>query len=350
MPEWRCPRCGFRTSLWSQYLFKCPRCEHPLELEYEIRFEPRGRGLFRYSSMLPFTPDKTRGEGSTPLVREVLNSVEVFFKLEYLNPSGSFKDRGSALAAYYAYRMGFDKVVEDTSGNTGISVALFARLYGLEARIIMPKTAPEGKKKLVRKLGGIVVEASDRSEAASKALEFARDHFYVAHTWSPLFTTGFTTIAYEIYEEAGVPDAIILPVGSGSLLLGVYQGFRSLVKLGVVQRIPVIYGVQGYSVQPVFKAVKGYEEKGEESTLADGVMVPNPPRLSEIASKIREAKGDVILVGNTEIAEATRELWEMGFTVEPTSAIVLAALRKMADALRGKRTALILTGSGLKVM
>jgi len=350
LAEWHCPRCGFKAELWSRYYFECPVCKSPLEITRPLLFEPRGKGLARYSSMLPLTPERGRGEGGTPLVREVLNSVEVWFKLDYLNPSGSFKDRGSALSIYYAYKMGFKSVVEDTSGNTGVSVSLYSRLYGLKPFIYMPRTAPEGKKKLVKRLGGVVVETADRAEASLKVLEHAGESFYVSHTKSPLFLEGFTTIAYEIYEDAGVPDALIIPVGSGSLLLGVFKGFQNLASLGLISETPVIYAVQGYSVQPVYKAFKGCEEEGEASTLADGVAVPNPPRLQEIVSAVRASKGDVVLVGNSEIEKAYAELWERGFTVEPTSAIVHAAFLKLLDKLKGKRVASILTGSGLKMI
>lgn len=350
MAEWYCPRCGFKAGLWSRYFYECPVCRFPLEISHPLVFEPRGRGLARYSSMLPFTPERGRGEGGAPLVREVLNGVEVWFKLDYLNPSGSFKDRGSALSLYYAYRMGFDTAVEDTSGNTGVSVSLYSRLYGLKPFIYMPRSAPEGKKKLVRRLGGVVVETVDRAEASRRVLERAGESFYVSHTRSPLFLEGFATIAYEIYEEAGVPDALIIPVGSGSLLLGVYKGFKNLANLGLVSKTPVIYAVQGYSVQPVYKAFKGCEEQGEASTLADGVAVPNPPRLEQIVSAVGESKGDVVLVGNSEIEKAYTDLWERGFTVEPTSAIVYAAFLKLLDRLKGMRVATVLTGSGLKMI
>lgn len=311
--------------------------------------ESSGRGLSRHSGRLPFVPEKTRGEGSTPLVTEKIDGREVLFKLEYLNPGGSFKDRGSSLAVYYAYRMGYRSVVEDTSGNTGISVVLYSRLYGLRPRIYMPRTAPEGKKRLVRLLGGEIIETASRAEAASEVLREVSTSFYIAHTWSFFYVLGASTIAYEVYEEAGVPDVVLAPVGSGGLFLGLARGFERLAEEGRIERVPRLVAVQGYSSQPLYQALRGYREEGEESTLADGIMVQSPPRLEEIRSVAERYGGEVVLVGNTEIRSALRELLDMGFLVEPTSAAAYAAYKKVRERLEGRRVLIPLTGSGMKM-
>lgn len=344
---WSCPRCSFRESIWSNYYWKCPSCGEPLEIVYERVYEPRGRGLARYSKSLPFVPSKSRGEGSTPLVVEQYKGHTLLFKLEYLNPSGSFKDRGSALSIYYGYEMGYSRVVEDTSGNTGISVALYSRLYGLEPKIYMPRTAPLAKKELVRALGGVVVETSDRHEASVKVLEEAGSSYYVAHTWNYLYIVGASTIAYEVFDEFGVPDYVIAPIGSGGLFLGLVRGFEYLREIGAAKRVPKFIGVQGYSAQPVFKSFKGYGVEGEDSSLADGIMVSSPPRLREIVECVRKHGRDVVLVGNSDVARALEELYDMGFLVEPTSASAWACYLKVREELSGS-ILLPLTGSGLK--
>ncbi len=347
---WRCPRCGFKEGFWEGYFWRCPGCGSPLEIDYSPRYAVgSGRGFSRYSTTLPFTPERSRGEGSTPLVIERFDGRDVLFKLEYLNPSGSFKDRGTSLAIYYAYRMGFRDVVEDTSGNTGISVALYSRLYNLSARIFMPRTAPEGKKRIVRLLGAEVIETPTRSDAASKVLEYVDKSYYVAHTWNPLYIIGASTIVYELYEDYGAPEAIIAPIGSGGLFLGLVRGFELLYKQGMISRMPRIIGVQGYSSQPVFKALRGYEVSGEDSYLADGIMVQNPPRLMEIVDVLRRYEGDVVLVGNSEIIEAQKDLLSLGFVVEPTSAVVWACYKKIRDRLDARSVLIPLTGSGLKI-
>lgn len=347
---WRCGVCGFREEVYRRYYWRCPVCGSPLDLDYPITYELGSKGLDRFRGLLPFVPSKYLGEGESKSVLERADGVEILFKLEYMNPSGSFKDRGTTLAISYAYSMGFKSVVEDSSGNAGVSVALYSRAYGIKSKIIAPSSISRPKKRLIQLLGAELIETKTRKDAADYALRLSESYFYVAHTWSPFYVYGYTSISYEVYEEHWVPDVVITPVGSGGLLLGIMKGFEILKKLGKISRIPKPLAVQGYSVQPVFKVVKGFEIQGEESSLAEGIMVPDPPRLSEIKNIIASYEGDVVLVGNSEIVKALRELIDLGFIVEPTSATVYAALKKKIGVLRGLRVLLILTGSGLKTL
>ncbi|MEZ0394701.1 MAG: pyridoxal-phosphate dependent enzyme [Desulfurococcaceae archaeon] len=346
--RWRCKYCGFEAPL-TAYHWRCPRCGRPLDIAYQRRFEPKGRGVARYSGMLPLSPLRSLGEGGTPSLWLEIGGAKVLFKLDHLNPSGSFKDRGTSLALSLAKLLGYSEVVDDTSGNTGISISLYARAYGMSANIVMPATAPEGKKRLARSLGAKVIEAPDRGECPAIAEEMSKTMYYVAHTWNYLYVLGASTIAYEVFEEAGVPDMAVVPVGSGGLLLGLAEGFRSLIELGLSNKMPRLFAVQGYSVQPLAKALKGMEIKGEASDLADGIMVPNPPRLQEIARAVSESRGDVVLVGNSEVLAAMRELLDLGLVVEPTSAAAYAALQKLRAVASGRTVLVVLTGSGLKL-
>lgn len=353
--KWVCRYCGFVESAFNRYYWKCPRCGNPLNLAYEVTGEiTSSRNIWeRYRGFLPIKPERSRGEGLTPLVEEKSSNHKLLFKLEYLNPGGSFKDRGTSLAVYYGFRMGYKKAVVDTSGNTGISVALFSRLYGLEPIIVMPKQAPEGKKKAVRRLGGKLVEAEGRVGASTTVHEYIKseDTYYVAHLWNPLYIVGHATMSYEVFEEFGVPDYVIAPIGSGGLILSLMYGFSKLREMGLARRVPVFIGVQGYSCQPVYATMYGEEQPGEESTLADGIMVTNPPRTREIVEGLRSTGGKIVLVGNSEIAKAHEELWSWGFTIEPTSATVYAAYQKIKnDIPNGSSLLLVLTGSGLKTL
>ncbi|MEL9940948.1 MAG: pyridoxal-phosphate dependent enzyme [Ignisphaera sp.] len=236
--SWICRSCGFRANIFDGYYWRCPVCGSPIDISYEPVYEFGGRGLDRFRGLLPFTPDRYRGEGETKLVEETIDGVKLLLKLEYMNPSGSFKDRGSALSIYYAYRMGFRRVVEDSSGNAGLSVALYSLVYGLKPTIIIPKTVSRSKRDLIRVVGGDVVEVDTRRDAALYAAKLSLTGFYVAHTWSPLYIYGSATIAFEVYEEVGEPDAVIAPAGSGGLLLGIIKGFEILKKLGKGKRFP----------------------------------------------------------------------------------------------------------------
>ncbi len=304
--------------------------------------------MYRYSGMLPFKPPRSLGEGGTPLISVRDSGIEVLFKLEYLNPSGSFKDRGTSLAVGYAYMAGYRRVVEDTSGNTGISVALYSRLYGLKTRIYMPRKAPEGKKRIIKLLGADIVEAPDRGTASKMIVKDLEESYYVAHTWSPFYIIGPATISYEVYEENGVPDVVIIPVGSGGLFLGIMRGFEVLKELGLTNKVPKPIIVEGYSICPVYRKIFGDCKPREPSTLADGIMVPQPPRLGDIIDMITRYNGEIVLVGNSDIKTALRDLIDYGFLVEPTSAATWSGFRKIKDRLRGRTVLLPLTGSGLK--
>lgn len=352
---WKCLNCNYSDQALKSYYWKCPVCGSPLELEYVVNGEiSHSKNIWeRYRGFIPFIPEKTRGEGLTPVVEEKIGIHKLMFKLEYLNPGGSFKDRGTALAIYYGFKMGFKKSIVDTSGNTGISVTLYSKLYGLKPTIIMPREAPIGKKKAILKIGGEIIEAEGRIGASKTIYEYVKDPdvYYVAHLWNPLYYIGHATIAYEVYEENGIPDYVIVPVGSGGLLLGVAHGFKVLKYTGLSKKIPRIIAVQGYSSQPLYEVLYGQEMKGEESTLADGIMVANPPRLSQLANILKSTSGEVVLVGNSEIQEAHRELWENGFLVEPTSAVTLAAYKKIKNKIpENSSILLVLTGSGLKTL
>ncbi len=350
-----CPSCGFR-SRGSEYYWRCPKCGSPLEVEYASEWKPSGVGLKRYASSLPLTPPKSLGEGSTPLIELDYRGVTVKFKLEYLNPTGSFKDRGSSLAIGLAYLLGYRRVVEDTSGNTGISVTAYASLYNMESIIVMPQYAPKGKKALVKALGGKIIETPTRGDAAVKVLELARDNanYYVAHTYSPLYVEAAKTIAYEAWEQGFNGDIVIAPVGSGGLFLGLHKGFKDLLKWGLRNRRHVMIAVEGSSTIRLYPRLYGGKPNiTGESKLADGIMVPKPPRLNEIVEALKETRGKVVVVSDKEIVEALKELYMYGLIVEPTSATVLAALKKLIESgniARGNEVLAPLTGSGLKMI
>jgi len=348
---WICKQCGFRESV-RKYYWRCPKCGAPLDVEYEGSWNPRGKGLARYASSLPVSPTKTLGEGLTPIVKMKINKIKIWFKLEYLNPTGSFKDRGASLSLYFAKKLGYKTAVEDTSGNTGIAVTAYANLYDLKSIIYMPKQAPKGKKNLVKILGGEVIEAPSRAEASKMVLEKIKEPgvFYVAHIWSPLFIEGNKTIAYEAFEQGFKHGVLAVPIGSGGLLLGVYRGYKDLFNWGLVKEIPFILGIQGCSVQPVYTAIYGKPLECGESTLADGIMVSNPPRVKEVVDVIKRY-GNIVLVNNDEIIKALKILYKHGLIVEPTSAAVLAGILKALDygiIDPGDNVLALLTGSGLK--
>ncbi|BEP16656.1 threonine synthase [Pyrofollis japonicus] len=305
--------------------------------------------------MLALKPVENRGEGDTPLAVDEFLGLRVWFKLEYLNPSGSFKDRGALLATSHAILLGAGCVVEDSSGNAGLAVARRASINGLESVIVVPRDAPEGKKKAIKLMGARLVEAENRAAAAELAPRIAREKscYYVYHLGNPLFVEGLETIAYEVYEQEGVPDAVVVPFGSGGLFLGIYNGFKKLQSLGLARRTPRMIAVQGVEVAPLYERIYGSKPANGSSRLADGIRVPNPPLLDDALKALEESRGKVVAVNDSDIVRALKTLVEKGFIVEPTSAAAVAGLEKVASTLReeGVRDVLLpLTGSGLKML
>ena len=321
---WRlwCPRCGFEGEEGRYYPW-CPRCKGPLEAKGHLpRFEP------------------VMGEGSTPLI----DVGGVLLKLEYLNPTGSFKDRGVSYSLSLARRLGYRCAVVDSSGNTAVSTAAYAGRLGMEARVYVPRSAGAGKKALVKALGARLIEASSRDEAASMAESDAGECFHVAHQTSPVFLEGVKSLGGEL---AGVAEGrdIIVPVSSGSLILGIYRGLREA-------------GVDGFRLiavqSPEAASLEGRVEVlaragGNSGRLLDALVVKKPARLNEIVEAVRSTDGGVVIVGDEAVKGALRELLSAGFIVEPSSAAAWAAFRELEKkgALRGEPI-VVLTGSGLK--
>jgi threonine synthase len=321
--ELRCPNCGF--SKVNEYEPFCPRCHSPLELKGEI----------------PKPKEPLLGEGNTPIVKVKQDSAQVIFKLEYLNPSGSFKDRGTSLSVWLAKKLNYKCVVEDSSGNTGLSVAMYSSYLGLKSYIVIPKTAGIGKKKLLKTLGANVIEAETREKASEIAEKLSTSCFYVAHSYSPIFIEGMKTIAKEL-KDYGDWNYIV-PVSSGTLILGIYRGLR---ELGFRPRIYAVQAAEAASLKGHVRLIA--EVGGRTSKLADALVLKKPPRLNSIIEVVNDSGGGLIVVGDEAIKSSVKELLSMGFIIEPSSATVWAAYKALRTLGMHDDFVLPLTGSGLK--
>jgi threonine synthase len=306
-------------------------------------------GLWKFRKVLPFQEDPVSlGEGGTPLLGSNANGSGPFFKLEYLSPTGSFKDRGAAVSLTRAKAIGAGRVVEDSTGNAGIAASSYSARAGLKARIYVPRDAPMAKKVLIGACGAEVVETTDRREASARAVaELREGDLYIGHTWDPFYIEGMKTVAFEVFEYNF--DTVIVPVASGTLLVGIFKGFSELMEMGIIRTMPMICGVQGEGCAPVYEALHGKLTGERNSSLADGLRIEDPPRKAEILDVLRRTGGDVFTVSDGEIASSLKELYAMGIIAEPTSATVHAAYVKNRRELPGK-VLLPLTGSGMKTV
>lgn len=313
--------------------------------------------MWRYRDWLGLDQHVTLGEGMTPLVDTKVNGYKISAKLEYLNPTGSYKDRGtSALINHIA---GYDapEVIDDSSGNAGASLAAFASALGISSRIFVPKDGSEAKKALIKAFGGTLEEIAgaqhNKTLACHKAAETTT---YASHAWSPYFLLGQMTAGFEIWEQTlpNFPDAIVTPVGHGALFLGIARAFKLLKSAKLIGELPKMFAVQSDRIDPV---VQGYEADAEtppvvnetERTVADGIMVNQPVRGKEILATIRERGGAAFRVDDASIIQARQALAKKGLITEHTSAVTVAALPQIMAHLEGSaRVVCCLTGNGLK--
>jgi threonine synthase len=321
----------------------------------------RNRSLWRYRAALPVDIVKpiTLGEGCTPLVQQTWGDLRPFFKLEWFNPTGSFKDRGSAVMLSFLRQIGIEAVLEDSSGNGGSSVAGLGAAGGMRVRILAPASTSPAKIAQVRAYGAEVqLVEGPREETEAEAIRQSNETFYASHNWQPFFLEGTKSLAYELWEDLGfrAPDNIVMPVGAGSSLLGCAFGFRELLKAGQIERLPRLFVCQPLNCSPIdasFRAgVDTPVPRDTHRTIAEGTAIKHPRRLREIVGAVRESGGDTIALTEEEIVAALRRLARQGLFAEPTSASAAAALEKLSDAgfvKASEITIVILTGTGLKV-
>lgn len=359
-----CPRCGARYPAWEPH-WRCT-CGSYLDWERPARFDRESivlsdYSIWRYRHVLPLAPGGepvSLGEGWTPLVPVNWHGRKIFFKLDYLCPSGSFKDRGTAVLVSHLKAWGIEKVVEDSSGNAGASLATYAARAGIDCTIYVPATASRGKLVQIALAGARLVRVpGSREDTARAVLKAAETTFYASHNLSPLFLEGVKTLALELAEQLGweAPESIIIPVGNGSLALGLAAGFGLLKDAGLVSRLPRLIAVQSAACAPLAAAfAAGRDEPlaiAKGPTIAEGIASKAPPRGREVLAAVRASGGSFVTVTEEEITAALVELAEKGLYVEPTSATAAAALTKLAargDIHPGEQVVAVLTGSGLK--
>jgi threonine synthase len=317
--------------------------------------DQREWSLWRYGAMLPVNKRFSLGEGMTPLVSVDWPGQRFLAKLEYLNPTGSFKDRGTATLVNHLLGHGVSEVVEDSSGNAGASLAMYAGATGIHARIFAPASAPESKKRLIALNADLVEVPGPRSAPTEACHEAARETVYASHAWSPFFVSGQMTVAWEVWEQLGrrAPEAILCPVGHGGLFLGFARGFRALLDAGLTERMPAMTAVQSAACDPVVRAWEQGRDEPEpadqNATVADGIVVALPTRGREILAAIRSTGGTARRVEDAAVLRARDMLTKRGLLVEPTSAVPVAALERMN--IHGQAEIVIpLTGSGLKTL
>ena len=318
------------------------------------------RSVWRYAKALLVDAQDavTLGEGWSPLVCGKLDGIAVTMKLEFMMPTGSFKDRGMTTLISYLKSRGIKSVLEDSSGNAGASMAAYSAAAGMQSRILVPETASYPKIAQMAATGADVVTIKgSRQDVADAALRYAKEIFYASHNWQPFFLEGTKTLAYELWEQLGfdIPDNIVFPVGYGSNVCGCERGFAELKRRGEIDRMPRLFGVQAANCAPLYEAYKAGADAlvptNVTATVAEGIASSRPTRTREVLRAVRDSGGSMVAVSEDEIVSALDVLARQGLYVEPTSAAGAAGLRQLIKTnviAPEQTTVLVLTGSGLK--
>ena len=236
------------------------------------------------------------GEGFTPLEEMELEGHRVFLKIDYLFPTGSYKDRGATVLISKVKEMGVRRVVEDSSGNAGCAIAAYCARGGIECEIYVPESTSKGKLTQIEAYGAVLkkVEGS-RERTAEITMEAASKTYYASHCWNPFFFHGTKTFAYEVWEQMNWknPDTLVLPIGHGTLFLGVYLGFKELKEAGLIRKIPKLVGIQSASCAPLYLAFKEGKDEvpsiEKRETIAEGIAIATPVRGKQI---LKSRSGD----------------------------------------------------------
>lgn len=343
--------------------YRCPLCGGLYDFDplpqldlHQVSADP-GIWRYRHTFGLPKNaPVVYLGEGDTPLVWSQVGERRVAFKLEFLNPTSSFKDRGTAVLVSYLRARGVTHAVDDSSGNAGASFAAYTTGAGMAARVFVPAYASGPKRRQIEAYGAEVVAVPGPRSQASQAVREAagKGAVYASHALLPHGLPGYATTAYELVAQLGqAPGTVVLPVGQGNLLLAMGRAFENMLKAGMIPSLPRLVGVQAKACAPLWAAFRqgedglGAVQEGE--TLAEGVRIRHPHRQAALLGTVKSCGGSFLAVAENTILPGKGQLARRGLFVEPTSAIVWDALIQVQETAPNPVVA-ILTGSGLKAV
>jgi len=375
----RCINCGARYPL-HEIIYTCRKCNDLLEVGFDLQeltrrleesdWRQRPLSVWRYKEFLPVI-DETKivslNEGGTSLFRSANLARKLGLRLLYVknegeNPTGSFKDRGMTVGISKAMELDAKTVICASTGNTSASLAAYAAKAGLQCIVLIPSgKIAYGKLAQAMVYGAKIVQVQGNFDQALEiVLELSEKHreLYLLNSINPYRLEGQKTIAYEVYDQLNgtPPDRVILPVGNAGNISAIWKGFTELHKLGFIEKLPKMTGIQAEGAAPIASAIKEGKEEivpiEKPETVATAIRIGAPVSWKKAIRAIRESKGTAETVTDEEILEAQKMLARNeGLFVEPASAASIAGLKKLLDAGRideGEVVVCVTTGHGLK--
>ena len=351
----------------------CPECSsthksgQPLNGVLEVELS----GTLESNDPLDFLP--VEGQyfpaipvGNTPLwqpenLQKKYGFPELYLKDDGVNPTGSLKDRASFLVAAFARKHGIREVVVASTGNAGSSMAGVGAAAGLKVKLFLPKTAPQAKMIQALQYGAdLVLADKNYDQAFSLSLEYSntRGGMNRNTAYNPMTIEGKKTVSIEIFKQLKkAPDHVFVSVGDGVIMSGVYKGFRDLLQLGRIDKIPVVHAVQASGSDAICRAMESGDFDGQAEsrvraakTVADSISVDTPSNGHLALKNLKAFGGHCFRVTDEEILCAQKELSSTcGLFSEPAAATAYAGFLKQKAALDSNETCVVLlTGNGLK--
>ena len=376
----RCIQCG-KGVVAEPGVYTCPSCGSKagiMDVEYDYqainRMTSREKltlskdySIFRYLPFLPIHPETPRPHlrvGWSPLYKPLglgksMGMSNIYIKDDGQNPTASLKDRASIIAVIKAVEEKAPTVACSSTGNAASSLAGSAAAMGLKSVIFVPSRAPQGKVAQLLIFGATVISVQGSYEDTFRLSAEAIDCFgwYNRNAAiNPYLVEGKKTVALEIAEQFNweVPDWVVLSVGDGCTIAGVWKGFKDLYQAGWIERLPKIAGVQSTGCCPLVDAFledRPWTPK-EENTIADSIAVGVPRNPDKALRAVRESGGTMIAVPDEAILEAMRELGRTsGIFGEPAGVTGMAGLKVLVEnGVIGadEKVVAIVTGNGLK--
>ena len=361
-----CLECGYESND-DNPVTVCPDCGALMEYRLIIdKVKFNGPLTFwRYRPVMPrVSRSVSLGEGGTPLQKaerlaESLHFKNLYLKDETRNPTNSFKDRSASLILSDAKSRGYDSVVCATNGNHGASISAYSARVDINCNLVVPSVVDMGKLAQMMMYDAKIIQKGDRIEEAidmARELEAEMDWYQATTELNPLAIEGLKTISYEMVEQKGVPDWVIVAMGSGATLHAIWKGFLEMEMLGIIEKKPALIGVQAVGCAPISRA---YSEGSNEpikvedgDTKASAIRVKEPLYGKLALDALRGSDGFAVSVSDEEMVEAGREIaGKEGIFPEPASSAPVACLKLAEVQARispDARVVCLVTSSGLK--
>jgi threonine synthase len=374
-----CIACGEKYGA-DEIVYSCKRCGNLLEVKYDYYlleaklkksdWQNMPLSVWRYKDFMPIRdPSKivSLNEGGTGLhscqrLVNILGVKHLYVKNEGENPTGSFKDRGMTVGITKAVELNMKTVICASTGNTSASLAAYAAKAGLQCIVLIPSgKIAYGKLAQAMIYGAKVVQIRGNFDHALKmVLELSEKHreVYLLNSINPYRLEGQKSLAYEICDQLNrePPDRVVLPVGNAGNISAIWKGFTEFHKLGLIDKLPKMTGIQAEGAAPIARAIKNGKDKivpiDKPETIATAIRIGAPISWKKAIRAIRESGGTAETVTDKEILEAQKMLARSeGLFVEPASASSIAGLKKLFEAGKidkDEAVVCVTTGHGLK--